>query len=414
MSSRRRIALALLVVAFAGLAAALAGSIHAATKAGSTITIWTDSNRAAAITKAAHAYEAANPGVNVNVVQQQFGNIENNLGTVAANNAPDIIVAAHDWTGQLAANGLVVPLYLSKAQKKEFPKYTLNAFSYGTAIKHLYGLPTQIENIGLVVNTKLAKVPTSFKQLTSEALAFKKKHHSKVGIAVQQGSGGDAYHMYPFFSGLGGYIFGRNKAGNLDPSNIGVANKYFLKHASMINQWNKEGLINSAVDSSTAQQLFLSKKVAFWVTGPWNSQLLESSKIPFKVVQMPKIAKPSVPFLGVQGFMVTKYAAGHGVSALAQDFVTRYMTKPGNQLALALAEGRFPASIAAGKKVHDPVLAEFGKAGKGGVPMPNIPQMNNVWSYLGQAWVVSTKGSGATPAAKAFKSAAHNIALKIG
>lgn len=414
MNSRRRIAIALLIAAFAGLTAALAGSVHAATTSGNTITIWTDSNRAAAITKAAHAYESANPGVNVNVVQQQFGNIENNLGTVAANNAPDIIVAAHDWTGQLAANGLVVPLYLSKAQKKEFPKYTLNAFSYGLAVKHLYGLPTQIENIGLVVNTKLAKVPTTFNQLTSEALAFKKKHHSKVGIAVQQGSGGDAYHMYPFFSGLGGYIFGRNKAGNLDPSNIGVANKFFIKHTPLINKWNKEGLINSAVDSSTAQQLFLSKKVAFWVTGPWNSQLLESSKIPFKVVQMPKIARPSVPFLGVQGFMVTKYAAGHGVGALAQDFVTRYMTKPANQLSLALAEGRFPASIAAGKKVHDKVLAEFGKAGKGGVPMPNIPQMNNVWSYLGQAWVVSTKGSGATPAAKAFKTAAHNIALKIG
>ena len=59
MNSRRRITLALLVVAFAGLAAALAGSIHAATKVGSTITIWTDSNRAAAITKAAHAYESA-------------------------------------------------------------------------------------------------------------------------------------------------------------------------------------------------------------------------------------------------------------------------------------------------------------------------------------------------------------------
>ena len=41
---------------------------------------------------------------------------------------------------------------------------------------------------------------------------------SNLAIAVQQGANGDAYHMYPFFSGLGGYVFGTNKAGNLDPS----------------------------------------------------------------------------------------------------------------------------------------------------------------------------------------------------
>ena len=54
--------------------------------------------------------------------------------------------------------------------------------------------------------------------------------------------------MYPFFSGLGGYVFGANKAGNLDPSNIGVASKAFLKNAALIDKWNKEGLINSKVD----------------------------------------------------------------------------------------------------------------------------------------------------------------------
>jgi arabinogalactan oligomer / maltooligosaccharide transport system substrate-binding protein len=418
MNSRTRI-VALLVVAFVGLFAAVAGSVHAATKAGNTLVIWTDVNRYNAVKSIAATYEKANPGVTVNVVQKQFGEsgagtIGGDLTTASVANAPDIINAANDWTGQFAANGLVVPIYLSKAQQKEFPSYTLNGFSYGVAIKHLYGLPVQIENIGLVVNTSEAKVPKTWSQLRSEALAWKHKHHTKVGIAVQQGSGGDAYHMYPFFSGLGGYIFGTNKAGNLDPSNIGVANKTFLKSSKLIDQWNKEGLINSAVDSSTAQSLFTSKKVPFWVTGPWNSQLLSSSGIKFTVVQIPKIVKPAVPFLGIQGFMVTKYASQHGVSALAQDFVANYLTKPANQLALARAGGRYPANIQAGKEDHDKVLAEFGRASKGGVPMPNIPQMGSVWTYLGNAWVVSTKGKGATSAAKAFRSAAHSIAEKIG
>ena len=80
----------------------------------------------------------------------------------------------------------------------------------------------QVENIALLVNTKLAKVPTTFAQLEADRARAKKKNHLAFGICVQQGSGGDAYHMYPFFSGLGGYVFGVNKAGNLDPSDIGV------------------------------------------------------------------------------------------------------------------------------------------------------------------------------------------------
>jgi maltose-binding protein MalE len=403
----------LVVVALAAFLAALAGGVRAAAAAGPVITIWTDQNRQTAVTQVATAWATAR-GATVNVVVKNFGDIRDNLGTVAAADAPDVIVGAHDWTGQLAANGLVEPIYLKPATKAQFPAYTLNAFSYGLAVKKLYGVPTQIENIGLVVDTGLVKVPTTFKQLELEALAFKHKKSGNLGIAVQQGSGGDAYHMYPFFSGLGGYIFGTNSAGNLDPSNIGVANKNFLKNAPLIDKWNKEGLINAAVDSSTAQNAFIKKQAAFWITGPWNSNLLSSSGLKFKVIQMPAIAYASVPFLGVQGFMVTKYASVHGVDALAQDLVANYISAPTAQLALAVANGRYPANTAAGKKVNDPVLAQFGKAGAGGVPMPNIPQMNSVWSDLGAAWVKSTKGAGATKARVAFTAAARSIADKIG
>jgi len=395
------------VAAIAAIAASSAGASHKAVQ----IVIWTDSDRAAAVTKVANDWASSN-GATIKVVTKNFGDIRDNLGTVAAADAPDVITAAHDWTGQLAANGLVVPLYPSKAVKAQFPGYTLNAFSYGTAVKKLYGIPAAVENIGLVVNTKIAKVPTTFKQLETEALAQKKKSHSSFGIAVQQGSGGDAYHMYPFFSGLGGYVFGTNKAGNLDPSDIGIASPTLLKNASLVDKWNKEGLISSKVDGATAQNAFLKGQAAFWITGPWNADTLKKSGLKFKVIQMPAIIKPSVPFLGVQGFMVTKFANDHGVGGAATDLVTNFMATPSAQTQLAAANGRPPANVKA--KSSDPVLQQFSAASKGGVPMPNIPQMSSVWSDLGQAWVKSTKGSGATPAKTAFKTAARAIADKIG
>jgi maltose-binding protein MalE len=404
---------ALLAVVAVAVLAALAGSVKSAVAAGPTITIWADLDRKAAVTQLATAWASAR-GANVNVVVHDFGKIRDDLGTVAPAEAPDVIMGAHDWTGQLAANGLVQPIILSAAAKKNFPAYTLNAFSYGTAVKKLYGVPTQIENIGLVVNTALVKVPKTWAQLETEALAFKKKKSGNLGIAVQQGTNGDAYHMYPFFSGLGGYVFGVNKAGNLDPSDIGVASPSFIKNASLVDKWNKEGLINSKVDSSTAQDAFLKGQAAFWLTGPWNSDTLKKSGLKFQIIQIPKIRSAAVPFLGVQGFLVTKYADAHGVGSLAQDFVANYISTADAQAQLANTSGRWPANTQAGAKFSDPVLAQFGKAGKGGVPMPNIPQMNSVWTDLGQAWVRSTKGAGAAKASASFTAAARAIADKIG
>ena len=413
-SSRRlRVAAGLAVTAFAAVVAVSSGT--SATSQAATVVIWTDADRVAAVTQVASAW-AASKGATVQVVQKDFGSIRSQLATVAAETAPDVIVGAHDWVGELSANGSVLPLSPSPATKKQFPAYSLNAFSYGTAIKKLYGAPVALENIALITNTKLAKVPTSFADMEKQALAAKKKTKAQVGIAVQQGAGGDAYHMYPFFSGLGGYIFGTNKAGNLDPSDIGVANPKFLKNAALIDKWNKEGLIRSQVAWDTARDLFTKGKVAYYITGPWFVSDIKKSGVPYKISAFPQIVPgiTSAPFLGVQGFMVTKFSVAHGVESLAKDLVASYMMQPSSQLALAAANGRFPANTAAGKLVKDADLKSFGAASAGGVPMPNIPQMASVWGDLGAAWVRSTKGAGAITARRSFIGAQKSIAQKIG
>jgi len=173
MKVGRRSAILLAVVLAAALAllgARATPAAHAGAKA-SKLTIWVDNVQKPAIDKVASAW-GTRRGVDVNVVFHSFGNIRDDLKTVKAENAPDVIVAAHDWTGDLAANGLVLPLFPTKALKKQFPKYALDAFSYGG---RLYGAPYALENVGLVVNTRLAKVPKTWAQLEKAALAFKRK-----------------------------------------------------------------------------------------------------------------------------------------------------------------------------------------------------------------------------------------------
>jgi maltose-binding protein MalE len=404
------LAVAMLATATAAVPASGALDGKAATP---TLTVWVDNVQKPAVDRIADVW-GAQRGVTVNAVVKDFGKIRDDLKTVSAANAPDVIVGPHDWVGELAANGLVVPLSLRASVRSQFPSYALDAFSYGTAVKRLYGAPFALENVGLVVNTRLAKIPTSFADFQKQALAFRKKAAGNIAVAVPQGSGGDAYHMYPFFSGLGGYVFGRTKVGTLNPRNIGLSSKTFLKNAPMIDRWNKLGLIRSTVDYGTGKDAFLKGKAAFWITGPWETNTLKESGLRFRIVQLPKIKFRSVPFLGVQGYMVTRFASTHGTESAAKDLVASYMTRAASQTALAGANGRYPANKTAGKAVNDPVLLQFGRAGVGGVPMPNIPQMAAVWTELGGAWVTSTKGAGATSARVAFSTAARNIKAKIG
>jgi maltose-binding protein MalE len=401
------------VALFAALIAVVLVSPGASSRKATTIRIWTDKDRRADIERIAKTW-ASTRGVDVVVVEKQFGDIRDNLKTVQPESAPDVVIGAHDWTGQLAADGDILPLSPKKSTLKQFPKYAIDAFSYGTGVRKLYGAPVALENIALIVNTKLAHVPKTFADLEKQALAFKAKNANNIAIAVPQAPVGDTYHMYPFFSGLGGYIFGKTKKGTLNPHDIGVANKTFLKNSSLIDKWNREGLLNSKIDYGTAKNAFLKGNAAFWITGPWEADSLKASGLSFRIVQLPKIKFRSVPFLGVQGFMVTRFAPTHGVGSLAKDLVASYIMRSSSQKALAAANGRFPANLAAGKQVRDSVLAQFGRAGVGGVPMPNIPQMSSVWDEVNAAWLKSTKGQGATSARVAFQTAARNIAAKIG
>ena len=413
---RRRTALTAPAAVVAALAvAALTASAspsHAGVRAegaaaATTITVWADNVQKPAIDRIASAWGRTRD-VNVVVVVKPFGQIRDDLKQVRPENAPDAIVGPHDWVGDLAANGLIQRLLPRRTTRAQFPADALQAFSYNG---RLYGAPYAKENVGLVVNTRIAKVPKSFADLERQALRIKRK--TGIAIAVPQGAGGDAYHMYPFFSGLCGYVFGRTKSGALNPRDVGVANRRFLRNATVIERWNRSGFVNSRIDYGNAKDAFLKGRAGFWITGPWETKALKESGLRYRIVPFPKLRCRSTPFLGVQGLMVTRYAATHGVASLTTDLVARYMMTPGAQTLLAAANERFPANKLAGRRVTDPVLKQFGRAGAVSVPMPNIPQMGAVWSELGGAWVKATRGPGATRARPAFSTAARNIRAKI-
>jgi arabinogalactan oligomer / maltooligosaccharide transport system substrate-binding protein len=416
ISRRKAIAGLVAGLAVAGMAAVPSAQAVAAKKV---ITVWSDSNRAPAV-KA--LFSAGFQGAKVNVVVVGFGDIRDNLKTVKADAAPDVIIGAHDWTGELAANGSIVPLTLSQATRNAIPGYALDAFSYNG---NAYGMPTQLENVALVRNTTLVPdAPTTFAQLKAMS-----KTVCDTGLALSTGKKADAgkaipgcaridwpmngYHEYPLLSGLGGGAFKRTN-GTDDPNNVIYNSPAVQANIGIVQGWQADSSFLNKGDEDYGYAKFFAKKSPFMVTGPWSIGDLKKSKLKIAVSAVPNIAAGinPVPWLGVQGFMVTKFAAGHGVADLANALVSddsKGVAGQKSQKALAAASLRAPAR--SDVPVTDAYILGFGAAGVGGISMPNIPQVGCYWNSGGNAWSSMFNASIAdrVPAATAFAKAQTDI-----
>ena len=119
-----------------------------------TLTVWVDDKSGASLEEVAAQFEA-DTGIAVELVIKDFGSIRDEAITaIPTGEGPDLLVGAHDWTGQLVAAGAIAPVQLG-AVVNDFRENALAAFSYDNA---LYGLPFGVENIGLVCNS--AMVPS--------------------------------------------------------------------------------------------------------------------------------------------------------------------------------------------------------------------------------------------------------------
>ncbi|MEH7811049.1 extracellular solute-binding protein, partial [Bacillus toyonensis] len=127
-------------------------------------------------------------------------------------------------------------------------------------------------------------------------------------------------------------------------------------------------------------------KAASIMNGPWAFQAMEKNGIDYGVAPMPKLpnGQPMKTFVGVKGWHVTSFSKQND---LATKF-TEWVTNEEN------AKIRFEKTkeIPPVKSVmEDPIIKdnEAAKAvatqSENGIPMPNIPEMQEVWKPAGDA-----------------------------
>jgi len=371
------------------------------------LVIWADAT-AAPFVQALAAQFAQQNGVSVAV--QIANDVRGQYETAfKAGQAPDIIVGAHDWLGELVANGAVAPVQLSSDVAAGFNPLAIKATQYNG---QTYAVPYGVENLALVRNTALAPTaPATMEQLIATGKALVKAKKATNIMADQMGKTGDAYHGYPFLSACGGGIFGTKSNGDYDPANVIVGGAGSVKGAAAMGTYAKEGALSTNIDSTNADSLFQSGKVAFEITGPWSIPAFQKAGIKYAIDPLPSIAGcgKMQPFVGVQMFYVSSAAKNMTV---AQTFVTSFITSEAAQESLFQIGQRPPALTAAYDKVvtSNPDVAAWATAAKGGQLMPNIPAMNSVWGPLGQAMADVISGK---PAAATFKSADAAIVKNI-
>ncbi|MFD6099719.1 extracellular solute-binding protein [Nocardiopsis flavescens] len=388
------------------------GGEDAQESADTTLVIWSDPERAAAIEAAAQNFADTN-GVKVDVQQLAFGDIQGDLlNAHQAGNAPDVFIGAHDWTGNLVRNGAVQPVELPENRAETLDETSVQALTYDG---QLFGVPYSQENIFLMRNTALApEAPETFEDLVETGTALKDDGETSEVLSMAVGQEGDPYRMNALFTSAGGYLFGQDDEGNWDPADLGLDSDASIAAMERIAEYGEsgQGVLRRSIDTQNDAALFFDGEAPFFIAGPWNIGDADAADLEYAISPIPGFEGegPARPYIGYQAFFVTEGSAN---SALAQEFLANHVTDPEFILGLYGSDPRTPVQLEALEQVSadDPNIAAVAEAGAEGMPMPSIPEMGETWEPLGKAEAAIIGGADVR---ETMESTHETIAEKIG
>ncbi|MEM7274820.1 MAG: maltose ABC transporter substrate-binding protein, partial [Actinomycetota bacterium] len=376
----------------------------AAEEPAETLLIWADERKIEPLQAVAPAFTEAT-GVEVQVELVPFGDIREQFQAAGpAGEGPDIFVGAHDWTGELAANGVISSIDIGGISDNFVP-VSLNGFNFEG---QNYAIPYVTEAVAMYYNADLVAEPPA----TWDDLVTSCADAAVANCLVLPGGGAatDAYHNYPFVSAFGGFIFAFDESTGFDASQVGLDSDAAIEGATFLETQVADGVVAST-DYDTAKNLWLEGEAAYWITGPWElGGTREQTGIPnWDVALIPQIGDaPAQPFVGAQGFFLSAFSEN---SLLAQSFLLDFLATDETMQALYDADPRGTAWTAVQATLSsDPQVAVFDASAANGIPMPNIPEMGAVWGPLGDNMLLIRNGELAaqdamTAAAEAVRAA---------
>lgn len=373
----------------------------AAEDTGVRLVIWADDTRSAILSELAADFKAQ---YGVTLVVEEVANIRDQFTIAApAGEGPDITLVPHDQAGSMVASGLLAPIDLGAKASMFVPK-SLEAFTYDG---ELYGMPFSTENLGFFYNTELVpEPPTTWDELYAIGTALQEEGKVTYGMSVS----GTTYDVYPLQTAFGGYIFGKDAAGNWNPGDLGLDSEGMIAAVQWMQERVNDGFISDSTDWDTAHVLFETGETPFIMAGPWALDRIRASGVPYAITNFPAgPAGEGVPFAGVQGFIVNAFSDN---VLLAEAFLTEFVATDEVMARLYQATNRPSPYIPVLEATSDEDLQALGEAGANASPMPTIPEMGSVWGSWNDGVVLAMQNQ-LTPD-EAMSTAAMQVRTIIG
>lgn len=294
-----------------------------------------------------------------------------------AGQGPDLFFQPHDRMGDIYLQGVAAELELTDDQLSRLGEYNeeaVQAFSY-EGIQ--FGIPAVVETYALFVNNELVpEAPETMEELIEVAADL--TGDGQYGFMM---NAGDLYFTYPFITADGGYIFAQDDDGVYDPTDIGLNSPEAVSAVEAIQSWFDDGLMPPGTDLEVANSLFMDGQLGMIVNGPWAiPDYRDSIGDNLQVVELPtQNGEQLNSFSGNKGWLVNYYTENeYWATELAL-----FITNEESSTTYFEVAGELPAHTAVeiDDEFMNPIFAQTQHAH----PMPNIPEMSQVWEPLGDA-----------------------------
>ena len=310
---------------------------------------------------------------------------------------PDALICPHDWIGDLISRDVIEPTVLSADHRDAFPGWALSAL---TVNGRLYGLPTTVDTVALIRNTKLApKPPETFDELVATGKELREAGRVSEVLVVRVSERGDPFQIWPLFTSAGGWLFGRTPDGGWDPTRIGLATPESIDAFERLRAFGEAGtgMLRRTMDRTEAIELFVTGRSAYLITTSDAVQPIRQAGIPVAVSAVPPYAdgERASTFTLVHGLVMAKYGAN---KIIAHDLFADYLTH--DHVMTALSDGIGAPVALRGTTSKDPAIQQYLALCELGTPMPSFPQMDATWRILEKAEVAVIAGAPAEPTAQ--------------
>lgn len=322
--------------------------------------------------------------------------VDRYLIALEAGNPPDLLTVSNGVLFGLVESGLLLPVEPG-INPDLFVPGVIQAFSVNGVY---YGVPYVYINLALVSNLAYeVEIPATWSELSklTAELAFGREFFTGLMIPA------DGHHFYPIQSAFGGYVFGTNPDGSFNPKDFGLDSPGSLAAAA----WLEEMVNTQPIflgDEEDALRFFQGGNAAIIITSPWSLPALREAGINFRIDPFPREVQDGMPLLDMDGFVISSASRSPEYS---RRLILEYLTTPDALLTYSSILGLPPTRIDVLNRIEDLDVRAFGIAGMNGVPIPNIPEMQNVWGPWNEAVQAITAGE--LSAEEAFIGAADQI-----